>query len=123
MDKENSVTESESMYKQVSLKDAVANMQTRDDLSGLDEPWLAQVRLQMAGRLAIGLLILFGITIACSGTIIALLIITPLISDKVTGDSTAGITQIMEFATMLLPYIATPLGVALGYFCREAEVA
>lgn len=122
MDKENSVTESESMYKQVSLKEAVANMQTRDDLSGLDEPWLAQARLQMAGRLAIGLLILFGITIACSGTIIALLVITPLISDRVTGNSTAGITQTMEFATMLLPYIATPLGVALGYFFRENEV-
>jgi hypothetical protein len=122
MDKESSMAGSGSTYERISLRDAVTDAQTKDDLSRLDEPWQPKkARFKMAGRLAIGLLILFGITIACNGTVIALLVVTPLISDKATGDSTMNVKQITEFATTLLPYIATPLGVALGYFFRETE--
>lgn len=114
--------ENESPYQRVSLEDAVADAQVKRSLSALDEPWHPQkVRLRIASSLAVGLLILFGLTIACSGTAIIGLVIASIVSGKTTSDPLAGIKQVTEFVAMLLPYIATPLGVALGYFFRQTQ--
>jgi hypothetical protein len=112
--------EKESPYQQVSLKDAVADAQVKRSLSALDEPWAQKARLRTASVLAIGLLVLFGLTIACSGIVITTLVITSASSNK--PDATNEIGQMVNFATVLLPYIATPLGVALGYYFRETQV-
>jgi len=117
MDKESHMSEQESQYKQVSLEQLITATQGEDQ-----EKWQGQMaRFQMAGALAVGLLLLFGLTIACNGTVITVLIITSTIADKTTSDSTAGIGLMIEFAKMILPYIATPLGVALGYFFRDTR--
>jgi uncharacterized BrkB/YihY/UPF0761 family membrane protein len=120
-DRENRMAERKSPYKQVSLEDAVADTQAKHSLSALDEPWQAKkARLRTASILAIGLLVLFGLTIACSGIVITTLVIASASSNK--PDATNEIGQMVNFATVLLPYIATPLGVALGYYFRETQV-
>ncbi|MDY7040205.1 MAG: hypothetical protein SVX38_05010 [Chloroflexota bacterium] len=113
--------EMQSPYKQVSLKDAVTDAQVKRDLSALDEPWQPQkARLRMAAYLAFGLLILFGLTIACNGSIIPMLAIASIVNKS---EPTKAITPMLDFAKMVLPYIATPLGVALGYFFRDTRQA
>jgi len=108
-------------YKQIRLEEAVADAQLKDALATFDEPWQPQkARLQMAGYLAFGLLGLFALTVACSGAVITALVITSTMPNT-SGDPTKGIEQMIQFVTTLLPYIATPLGVALGYFFKESK--
>lgn len=114
------MVERDSPYKQVSLEDAVTDSQTRDDIRGLNKPWEPQkARFQMAGYLAVGLLILFGLTIVCNGFIVTTLIVASALSDHL--DPSNGVKQITDFVAMILPYIATPLGVALGFFVKESR--
>jgi hypothetical protein len=114
--------EKDSAYKQISLKDAVADVQLRQGLSELDVPWQRErVRLRTASVLAIGLLALFALTIACNGSVITALVITSANSNEPVSNVVAGIREMTEFAKMLLPFIATPLGVALGYYFRETQ--
>ncbi len=112
----------ESSYKQVHLEEAITDTQLREDLSALDKPWRPErARFKMASRLAYGLLVLFGLTIACSGTVLTALVITCAIPGTDGGDPANAIDQMIKFFTTLIPYIATPLGVALGYFFRESR--
>ena len=113
-------------YPQVQLDELIVDKQTSDSLTALDVPWTEKVRLQMASRLASGLLYVFGFTIAGSGIVIAILVVIGLISPETSSasNSTASASQkavedILSFATTMLPYIATPLGVALGFFFKE----
>jgi len=111
----------ESPYKQVRLEEATTDTQAKQAISALDEPWQPKrAHFTMASRLAYGLLILFGLTIVCNGTTITTLIITSAIPGA-PSDLAGTIEQMLKFVTTLLPYIATPLGVALGYFFRDAR--
>jgi hypothetical protein len=111
-----------SHYKQVRFEDMVVDTQAKRTLSALDKPWEPKkVRYRTASILAIGLLILFGLNIICSGGVITLLVIAGSISNKPSSDVIGGIQQIAEFMKMLLPYVATPLSVALGYYFRETQ--
>lgn len=116
------MAETESPYKRVRFEDAIVDTQAKDSLSALDEPWDSQkARFRTASVLAIGLLILFGLTIVCNGTVITTLVIAGIVSGKPASDPTAWIKQVTEFTAMMLPFIATPLGVALGYYFRETQ--
>jgi len=116
------MAEKENSYRQVSLEGEIAATEKRGNIPPLEKPWLAQkAHFEMAGRLAIGLLILFALTVACSGIAITSFIITSATSDNVNDNFAAGIGQLIEFVKALLPYIATPLGVALGYFFKESS--
>ena len=109
-----------SPYKKVSLEEATPDTQLREDLSSLDKPWQSErARFKMASRLAYGLLGLFALTIACSGTVITTLVVTYAIPGTGGGHPADAIAQMLQFVTTLIPYIAMPLGVALGYFFRE----
>jgi hypothetical protein len=113
------MAEKVSPYKQVRLEDAVTDTQLKREISALDQPWQPErARFKMASRLAYGLLGLFALTIACSGIVITIMIVTSAVS-KSSDNLIKGMEQMMTFITTLLPYIATPLGVALGYFFRE----
>jgi hypothetical protein len=117
--------EAKDSYKQIRLEEAVTNAQLREDLSALDQPWqLGKARFKIAGRLAYGLLIIFGLTVACNGAVIIALVIACTISSALSENGispTTGVDPMLTFITTLLPYIATPLGVALGYFFRESQ--
>ena len=91
--------------------------------ASLDKPWEPErARFRMASGLAWGLLGLFVLTIVCSGIAITTLVIASAFSDAVAGNLTSGIDDLMlRFITTLVPYIATPLGIALGYFFRGAR--
>jgi len=113
------MAEKVSPYKQVRLEDAVTDTKLKKEISALDQPWQPErARFKMASRLAYGLLGLFALTIVCSGIVITIMIITSAVS-KSSDNLIKGMEQMMTFITTLLPYIATPLGVALGYFFRE----
>jgi hypothetical protein len=119
-DKEGRMAEKESPYKQVRPEDAITDEQTKEALTALDQPWQPErARFQMASVLAVGLLVLFGLTVACSSTVIMALFVTWAIQGA--GDLNAGdaIDKMLQFVTTLIPYIATPLGIALGFFFRE----
>ena len=109
-------------YKQVSLESEITASQDQEELASLNEPWQPQkTRLRTANILAFGLLILFGLTIACSGVVIAALIIGNVNSTNglEAEELQVVIQETINFVTKLLPFIATPLGVALGYYFRE----
>jgi len=116
------MAERESPYKQVRLEEATTDAQAKQAISALDQPWQPErrARFTMASRLAYGLLGLFGLTIVCNGATITILIITSAIPGT-PSDLAGTIEQMLKFVTTLLPYIATPLGVALGYFFRDAR--
>ena len=123
MHKEGQVT---GKYPRVQPEELIADEQTRDSLSALNAPWAERARLQMASLLASGLLKIFCFTIGGSGFVIAILVVIGLISPETSSASngTASASQeavkdILSFATTVLPYIATPLGVALGFFFKE----
>jgi len=78
-------------------------------------------KFTMARTLAIGLLILFGLTIACNGTVITVLVITCAIKGTASDETLAVIDKMLQFVTTMTPYIATPLGIALGFFFRESR--
>jgi hypothetical protein len=121
-DKESRMAEKGSPYKQVRPEEAITDQQLREDLSKLDEPWQPEkARFRMASVLAIGLLILFGLTVACSGVVITTLVITCAITGISSENPTVVIDKMLQFVTTLIPYIATPLGIALGYFFRESQ--
>ncbi len=111
-DKESKVTEKETPYKKVRMEDAITDLQTRDSLSTLNAPWRPQrARFQIASRLAYGILVLFGFIIVLNGTTVAIL--------ACTNGSQEEVELISSFAKIILPYLVTPLGIALGYFFRE----
>jgi uncharacterized BrkB/YihY/UPF0761 family membrane protein len=111
--------------KQVRLEEAVTDVELREAISALDQPWQREkARFKIASRLAYGLLVIFGLAVACNGAVVIALIITSTISGMVTEkgiDPATGIDPMLRYITTLLPYIATPLGVAFGYFFRESQ--
>ena len=115
----------ESPYKKISLEEAVIDEQSRRDIRALNrEGWeseMARARLDIASKLAFGLLRLFFATVICSAVILTVLVVGYTVSGKPTSELEDAIDQAMSFVTMLLPYIATPLGIALGYFFSEAD--
>jgi len=116
------MAEREGEYKQVRLEEVIHDTQVRNAISALDRPWQPErTRLQIASTLAFGLLGLFALTISCSGIIIIVLIVASTVVNTGSNDPANSIEQMMKFMTTLLPYIATPLGVALGYFFRESR--
>ena len=120
-DKESRMAETANSYKQVRIEDAITDAKTKMDLSALDKPWQPErARFKMASRLAYGLLGLFALTIACSGIVITTLVVTSVIL-KNADILITGMEQMLRFITTLLPYIATPLGVALILFQRTTE--
>lgn len=114
------MAEKERPYKQVRLEEAITDAQLREDLSALDEAWQAEkARFTVASILAVGLLVLFGLTVACSSVVIVALIITSAIPGSAGSNPGEVIDKMIQFVTTLIPYIATPLGIALGFFFRE----
>lgn len=114
------MAEKESPYKQVRPEDAITDEQTKEAFTALDQPWQPEkARFQMASVLAVGLLVLFGLTVACSSIIIVVLVITWAIQGTGGADPGEAIDKTLQFVTTLVPYIATPLGIALGFFFRE----
>ncbi|MFQ6102106.1 MAG: hypothetical protein ACE5OS_12855 [Anaerolineae bacterium] len=102
-------------YKQVRIEELITDTQLREVLSDLNKSWESEkARLEIASRLAFGLLLVFGFAVICSGIVISVLAFA-------YGDPDKGIEQMRDFFNMLLPYIATPLGIALGYFFREPQ--
>jgi fatty acid desaturase len=82
------MAEKESPYKQGRPEDAITDEQTKEALTALDHPWQPErARFQMASVLAVGLLVLFGLTVACSSVIIVALVITWAVQG--TGDLNA----------------------------------
>lgn len=115
------MAEGVSSYKKVSLEEEITATEKRHNIPSMGERWHPQrAHFQMAGRLAMGLLVLFAITIACSGTAVTALIVAEFFSDNANSNTAAGIEQMVKFVATLIPYIATPLGVALGYFFKES---
>jgi hypothetical protein len=111
----------ESSYELISPEDAITDPQAKRLFSELDEKWYHQTRHLTTSGLALGLLVLFGLIIICSGVTVSALVITDSILHEPSSDQTSGIQQMTEFIAVLLPYIATPLGVALGYYFRGAQ--
>jgi hypothetical protein len=97
--------------------------QGTDLLSTLNEPWFEMTRRRSwtASFLAIGLLILYALVMVGSGAAITMLIFISFFSNRPITDFITGIGQILDFIKVLLPFIATPLGVALGYYFRESQ--
>jgi hypothetical protein len=117
------MSEQKSVYKQISLEQEIDQVQGKE----LSEPWKGQIqkaRFWMAGYLAFGLLLLFGLTICCSGSVITSLVVTNAVTNalnKTSSNPQGGITQMTDFVVTLLPYVATPLGIALGYFFKGSS--
>jgi hypothetical protein len=106
----------------VSLKEEIATTEQEKEMASLRDPWQAKKhRFQIAGGLAIGLLVLFGLTIVCSGLIVTTLIVASATSGALAADPNGGVDQIVNFITTVLPYIATPLGVALGFYFKDSR--
>jgi len=113
------MAETATPHKLVRLEDVITDTQAKQTISALDQPWQPERdRFTMASRLAYGLLGLFGLTIVCNGIFLTALIVTSAIPGAKT-DPAGAIEQMMQLVSTLLPYIATPLGVALGFFFRE----
>lgn len=115
------MAEQKSEYKVIRLEEAIADTQGAE----LDEPWRERVtlglaigRFGVAGVLATGVLILFSLTICCTGTSITMLITAGVISGQAAFDTADAVECMMKFLTTLLPYVATPLGLVLGFFFR-----
>jgi hypothetical protein len=84
-DEEGRMVEKESPYKQVRLEEAVTDARLREDLSALDQPWQPEkARFKIASRLAYGLLITFGLTVACNGAVIIALVVACTISSAIS---------------------------------------
>ncbi len=84
----------------------------------LEKPWEPQrERYQVAGWLAKGLLYAFVGVITWSGVLVFTLLFRSMSApiDKAQADLVTG------FFKDLLPFIATPLGVALGFYFRESH--
>ena len=110
----------ESQYKQIRPEEAVTDVQLREALSALDQPWQPEkARFTMAIVLTVGLLAMFGLTIACSSVVIVGMIGLWAVQGTGGADVGEAIDKMLAFVTMLIPFIATPLGIALGFFFRE----
>jgi hypothetical protein len=85
----------------------------------LEEKWVPlKERYNMARWLAKGLLWLFAFIIAWSGVLMMTLLVASAMSPNI-GDKQ--ISLVTSFVKELLPFIATPFGVALGFYFREAQ--
>ena len=114
------MAETKSPYKQVRIEDLITDARQREALADLSEAWEPEkVRLETASKLAVGLMALFGFVVASSG--IVTLILSIVCATGSGGNPEDGIQYMRDFFNMLLPYIATPLGIALGYFFRESS--
>ena len=122
-DKDGPMSEEASPYKKVRLEEAVTDPQAKHSISALDEQWGSKkekVRFQMASVMATGLLTLLIITIFCNETgIIAQIVVNLIVNEDASLET--GIQQMTTFATTILPYVATPLGVAIGFFFKERQ--
>jgi len=115
--------ENEGPYKQIRPEDMVTDEKMKEALSALEQPWQPEkARFTMASVLAIGLLVLFGLTVACSSTVIVSLVITSALPSASNANPGEAIDQMLQFVTTLIPYIATPLGIALGFFFRDIHL-
>ncbi len=116
--------EKKTPYKRVNIEDDITDIQVRQSLSNLDQPWGSRrARFQIARTLAIGLMVLFGLIIICSGTGVISLTVISAFPQMNSGQTTQSYELIMSFVSLTLPYIATPLGVALGYFFKDSSEA
>jgi len=118
------MAETESPYRQISLEEVVTDARMRETLTALNKAWeseKARIEIEVASQLASGLLKLFGFTVVCGGIVSSVLAIMGSIPGIVTGDPTRGFNLVLDLVKTLMPYIATPLGVALGYFFRETR--
>jgi len=107
----------ENLPEQISLKQEIARTQ------GKEKPWTEIVRLGTASNLAYGLFGLFAFTILSSIIVISILTFRQPVLGLENGSSYPAeqIKLIVEFAKAVLPYVATPLGIALGFFFRESK--
>lgn len=105
----------------ISLRDEIAATEEKENTPSLRDPWQAKKwRSQTAGILAIGLLVLFALTVLCNGLILTAFAVTTAVKGNFENPG-EGVTQIMDFTTTILPYIATPLGIALGFYFKESK--
>jgi hypothetical protein len=111
----------ERSYELISPEDAISDPQAKRLFSELDQKWDDKTRNLTASGLALGLLVLFGLIVICGGVTVSALVITDIILHEPSSDQTSGTQQVIDFIGLLLPYIATPLGVALGYYFRGAQ--
>ena len=112
-----------SPYRQIRPEDVISDEQLKETLSTLDQPWQPEkARFTMASIMAVGLLVLFGLTIACSSAVIMTLVITWAVQGPSGAGAAEAIDKMLQFVTTLIPYIATPLGIALGFFFRELRL-
>jgi len=85
----------------------------------LEEQWFPlRERYEVARMLARGLLCIFFLIVAWSGIMMMTLLILDVTTSRVSSDQ---IDLAVDFVKDLLPYIATPLGVALGFYFREDD--
>lgn len=83
----------------------------------LEEQWEPlRERYDVARWLAKGLLWIFSFIIAWSGVLMMTLLIISATSSNIDSEQ---IDVVTGFVKELLPFIATPLGVALGFYFRE----
>ncbi len=116
------MAQADTVYKQIRPEDVITDAQLRKSLSALDEPWQPErARFRMASALAVGLLVLFALTVGCNGTVMMTLIIAWAVKGTGGDNMTDIIDKMLQLITTVIPYIATPLGVALGFFFRDAR--
>ncbi len=85
----------------------------------LEEQWFPlKERYEVARVLAKGLLYLFFFIVAWSGFMMLTLLVLNVTTSRVSSDQ---LDLVVDFVKDLLPYIATPLGVALGFYFREDD--
>lgn len=93
--------------------------ETRQLQKSLEEQWFPlRERYEVTRVLTRGLLNVFIFVIVWNGVMLLTLLILDVTTSKVGGDQ---IDLVTDFVRDLLPYIATPLGVALGFYFREDD--
>ena len=115
------MSETQPRYEKIRIEDLVDD-QVKQEIAPLNDPWL-HTRLQTARYLAFSLVFLFGFTIICDLISSLLVVFTTLLlsSDRSPDQATKAFNLLMDSFTNILPYIATPLGVALGYFFKDSR--
>lgn len=89
----------------------------QESQKSLEKPWEPQrERYEVAHWLAKGLLLTFSIMITLSGVLIIAILIIKATNANISDED---INLAIGFVKDLLPFVATPLGVAMGFYFRE----